>query len=431
MRRGTPRSPHAGIRRERDFRLLWLGETTSKLGSSITGVLVPLIAVTALGATSFDVGVLNAAGYLPWLLVSLPAGVWVDRRRRRPIMLNCDAASLSLLVSVPVAASLGVLSMSYLLTVVFLGGVSSVLFVTSYRAYVPSIANTDDLVEANATLQASEQAAQIAGRGVAGGLAQILGAVTGMLADAATFAVSALCLLRIRRREPQPAARQHAGMARDVVEGLRFTVADPYLRSLSVFSAAGNLAYTGFLTLQIVFLVRDVGVAPEVVGLVVAATSVGGILGAALAPRSARRLGTARALSAWALGTAPFAMLIPLTFPGPGVLLMIAGALGIGAGLVAITVIMIAFRQTYCPPHLLGRVSASMQVVNYGATPLGTLLAGGLGDLLGNRTTLWIVAGAFWIYGFIPALGPLRGNRDLPSVPVASQPRSGSADDPH
>lgn len=384
--------------RNADFRLLWFGETSSRFGTAVTSVALPLLAVTQLGASSFLVGVLGAAAYLPWLLISLHAGVWVDRLPKRPIMLSCNVLSGLLFLSVPVAAWFGVLTMTQLLVVTFAAGCSTVVFVTAYRAFVPLV--VQDLVAANARLQGGEQSAQIAGRGLGGLLVQLAGPATTLLADVTSFCVSTLCLLRIRTDEP-PRRASRRSVRHEISEGVRFVLNDPYLRTLSLFSAIGNLAFTALQTLQVVFLVRDVGATPGVIGLAAAAISIGGVLGAAAAPASARRLGTVRAMLVWALGTGPFALLIPLTSAGPGLLCTGIGTLAVGAGLVAITVIMVSFRQSYCPPHLLGRVSATMQVANSALVPLGTLAAGALGSVAGNRAALWVVGVLFALYGLV------------------------------
>lgn len=386
-----------------DFRLLWFGETSSRFGTAVTSVVLPLLAVTELGASSFQVGLLSAAAYLPWLLVSLPAGGWVDRLRKRPIMLSCNAVAGSLFLSVPVVAWFGALTLSHLLVVAFLTGCSAVFFVTAYRAYVPLI--TQDLVAANAKLQGGEQTAQIAGRGLGGLLVGLLGPATALLVDVASFCVSTVCLLRIRTRETLQAVSGRR-LRHEIAEGVRFVLHDPHLRALGLFSMVGNLAYTSLLTLQVVFLVRDAGASPGAVGLVAAAISVGGVLGAAAAPATSRLLGTWRSMAVWALGTGPFALLIPLPTPGPGLLCAALGVFAVGAGLVAISVIMVSFRQSYCPPHLLGRVSATMQVANSALLPLGTLGAGALGGAVGNRTALWAAGVLFVLYGLVPALRP-------------------------
>ncbi|MEV0678909.1 MFS transporter [Actinosynnema sp. NPDC050436] len=407
--------------RQPDFRSLWLGETASRLGGAATSVLLPLVAVTTLGADSFAVGALAAAASLPWLLVSLPAGVWVDRVRRRPLMVGCDLVAAGALVSVPAAGALGTPSLAHLFAVAFLVGVTTVVFVTAHRAYVPFLVDPADLVEANAKLQGSDQGSQIAGRGLGGVLAQVLGPPAAVVVGVLGHLTSARRLARIRAEEGvRGGGGRRAGLVREVADGLLFIARDPHLRFLCAFSAVANLALSALQALQIVFLVRDVGLAPGVVGFVVAASGTGGVVGALVAGRTATRWGTAGAVRRWARATAPFAVLVPLTVGGPGVALFAVGAFVVGAGLVAITVIVVAFRQTYCPPELLGRISASAQFLNYGSIPLGTLAAGALADSFGNRTALWLVAGVFVAYGLMPFFGVLARSRDLPAGRVRS-----------
>jgi MFS family permease len=173
-----------GLWRHRDFRLLWAGETTSKPGSNVTTVALPLVAVFVTHTGPFTVGVIATASWVPWLLIGLPAGAWIDRLPRRPVLLSCDVVSSAALVSVPVAAWLGVLTVAQLLLVAVLTGASSVLFGTAYRVYLPVLVARADLPEGNAKLQGSEACAQLAGRSLAGVLAQWAGAVAGLLVDA-------------------------------------------------------------------------------------------------------------------------------------------------------------------------------------------------------------------------------------------------------
>ncbi|MGH3382805.1 MAG: MFS transporter, partial [Actinoallomurus sp.] len=303
--RGTPRRP-GGLFRHRDFRLLWIGQTTSKLGSSVTSVALPLVAVATLGASTFQVALLSAAAWLPWLLIGLPAGAWVDRLPRRPVMLACDLAALLLFLSVPVAAWLGRLTIGQLLAVALGAGTASVFFQTAYQAHLPSLLDRDEVAEGNAKVQATEAAAQVGGPGVAGLITQLADAVNALLADAASFLVSALCLLAIRAREPRLDRARRAGtLRREIGEGLRFVARDPYLRVLTLFSAVSNIGLIGYQSILVVFLVREVGVSPGVVGGLAAATSLGGVLGAASATARARRFGSARSLLVAEIGAAP------------------------------------------------------------------------------------------------------------------------------
>ncbi|WP_433214735.1 MFS transporter [Microtetraspora malaysiensis] len=407
-----------GLFWHRDFRLLWMGQTVGKLGSSVTSVALPLVAVATLDASTFQVALLSAAAWLPWLLIGLPAGAWVDRLPRRPVMLACNLVSLLLFLSVPVAAWLGRLTIGHLLAVALAAGTASVFFQTAYQVYLPSLLDRGEVAEGNAKVQATEAAAQVGGPGVAGLITQLAGAVNALLVDAASFLTSALCLLAIRTREPRlPRARKSGTLRQEIGEGLRFVARDPYLRVLTLFSAASNIGLLGYQSILVVFLVRDVGVSPGVVGVLAAATSLGGLLGAASATVPARRFGSARTLLAAEMGAAPFGLLIPLTTGGPGLALAIAGGFVIGAGAAVGNVLKGSFRQTYSPYALLGRVTVSMQLVSYGSIPLGALLGGALGTALGVRPAMWIITSGLALSGLILLIGPLRRQRDLPAQP--------------
>jgi MFS family permease len=420
-----PAARPGGLLRERNFRLLWFGETTSSLGSSVTSVALPLVALAELHAGVLAVSLLSAAAWLPWLVVGLPAGAWIDRMRRRPVMLACDAVSIVLYASIPVAAWCGVLSIGQLLAVALLTGTAKVFFATAYRAYLPSVVAPDDLVEGNAKLQGSESAVQVAGPGIAGLLAQAFGAAAGMLLDAASFVVSALCLRSIRAaeacRRPQRRRLRH-----EIADGMRFVAHDRYLRAYVAFGGAANLALTGYQSILVVFLVRDVGLGPGMVGWLIACGSLGGVLGAAVAPRLARALGSARALLLCKVGAAPFGLLIPLTAEGPRLALFAVGTGTVVAGVVGGNVISAGFMQRYCPPGLFGRVSTSMQVVNYGTIPFGALAAGAIAGAFGVRAALWIMLALFACAGGILLASPFATLRDLPTRPGRSSDVAGT-----
>ncbi|UOX89665.1 MFS transporter [Amycolatopsis sp. FBCC-B4732] len=407
-----------GLWRHRDFRLLWAGETTSKLGSNVTTVALPLVAVLVLHAGPFTVGLLAAAAWVPWLVLGLPAGAWIDRLPHRPVMLCCDVVSAAASASVPVAAWLGVLSVGQLGVVALLTGSCGVLFGTAYRVYLPVLVAPADLPEGNAKLQGSESVAQIAGRGLAGVLAQWAGAVAGLLVDAVTFLVSAGCLAAISVREPpRPAGRPRTTLRREIADGLRWVARDRYLRSLAVFSAVANTALTGYQAINVVFFVQVAGVPPGAVGILVAAPGAGGVLGAAVAVRLARRWGSARSLLAVVVVLTPFGLLIPLAGPGPGLALPVVGGVAIGAAVVAANVLAAGFRQTYPPPSVRGRVIASGSLLANGASAVGALLAGGLGALAGPRTAVWAMLGVLAVAVVLVVAGPFRTRRDFPAAP--------------
>lgn len=416
-----------GLLWRREFRLLWIGETTSNVGNAISQVAMPLAAVVTLHASTFTVGLLKAAAWLPWLAIGLLAGAWVDRWSRRATMLICDLVSLVLLVSVPVAVWFGVLTMGQLLVVAMVTGAAGVLFSTAYFVYLPAVVGRDDLAEGNAKLQGSESAALVVGPGIGGAIAQAFGAVLGLLADAVSFGVSAMCLLRMRIRESvadrAAAACGRRSLRREITEGLRFVTHDPYLRVVAVFAATTNLAANMWEAIVVVFLIRTVGVSPGTVGVLFAVISCGGIVGAMLSTKLTRRFGTARGLLLADLGSAPFVLLLPLTGHGVGLIWFALGGFVSQVGMVAGNVIFGTFRQRYCPPGLLGRVTACTRFAVYGTISLGALLGGVLGAALGVRETMWIATAVDACSALILLTGPLRHRRDLPSRPVHDHPR--------
>lgn len=407
------------LHRHRDFRLLWCGETAGKFGASVTGVAMPLVAVSTLDAGTFEVGLLSAAAWAPWVIIGLPVGAWVDRLRRRPIMLVSAAVSLLLFAGVPVAAWFGWLSIGLLLAVALLTGTAAVFFQTAYSAFLPSILEPADQPEGNAKLHGSASAAQIAGLGFGGLIAQLAGAVNGMFANAATFLVSLLCLAGIRHREPRVTRTEHrpSSLVGEVREGLRLIAVDPWLRTLTLFGAASNLALMGYQSIQVVFLVQSVGLNPGTVGALIAATSAGGVAGAFVARRVAHRIGTARAILLFELGLPMFALLIPLTVGGAGTLLFVTGGFSVSAGVVAGNIIKASFQQRYCPPDLLGRLTASTAFLNYGTIPIGALLGGALGTALDLRTAMAITTAGVPLAALILLFSPIRRCRDLPTTP--------------
>jgi MFS family permease len=407
-------SPRGGLLRRRDFRRLWIGETTSSLGSSVTSVALPLIALTILHVDVLAVSVLAGLAWMPWVVIGLPAGAWVDRLPRRPMMMACDAVSLLAFASVPIAAWLGVLSLGQLAGVAVLGGVADVFFSTAYRAFVPALLDADDLVAANSQLQASESAAQVAGPGVAGLIAQLVGAATGMLIDAVSFAVSLSCLAGIHVPD-KPMAGERRSLLREIGEGVRFVLGDRLLRTLLAFGAVANLVLGGYGAISVAYLVRELHLRAGAAGLLLAIGQAGGVGGALLAPRLARRFGSARALICCAVATAPVGLLIPLAGPGWRLGLFLLGELCLVAGVVGGNVIQRGFTQAYCPPELMGRMNTSTQVVNYGVIPVGALLAGVLASTAGFRPAMWLILGSFVAASTILLAAPIRSRRDLPA----------------
>ena len=407
-----------GLLREHDFRLFWIGETTSAVGTSATWLAMPLVAVSTLHASAFQVSLLTAATWLPWLLVGLPAGAWVDRMRRRPVLLAANLAAALALLSAPLAAWAGALTVPHLVLVALAVGGTAVFAQTAYQVYLPSLITAEQMHEGNAKLQGSAAAAQMAGPGMAGLLTRLGGPVTALVADAASYLVSVGCLLGIRRSEPAPAHDTEREPMRAAIRvGLSFVRRDPYLRVMVAFGALSNLALTAFQAIIVVFLVRTVGIGAATIGLLFMLSGVGGLVGAAVSVPLARRFGSAYAMIGSELAAGVLVLAIPLTTAGIGLAWLALGELGVAAGVVSGNVLQGTFRQRYCPPELLGRVTASMRAVNYSTMPLAAVAAGGLATLIGLRPTIWAGAAGVLAAATVLLAGPLKRNRELPVAP--------------
>ena len=406
------------VRRHRDFRLLWTGETTSRVGSSVTTVVVPLAAVTVLHCSAFTTSALTAAAWLPWLVLGLGAGPVVDRHEKRRLMIVCDVVSALLFASVPAAGAAGLLSAGQLLVVAFGAGCVSVLFTTAYSAFlIDLVAGPADRAAANGMLQGSASAAQVGGPGLGGLLAAAFGAVTALLADSVSFVVSAVCLLAISTPDVRTSRGTALPFRTQAADGVRFLSRDPLLRPLVLYGGTANLALIGYQALMVVFLVRVVGLGPGLVGLLTAVTSCGGVLGAGLGNPLARRLGSGRALLLTKAGATPCALLIPLGAPGWRAALVVLGGLGVGVGIVAGNVISSSFTQAYTPADLFARTNATTNVFNYGMMPVGALLGGALASALGIRGGMWVMTGILPLTAMFIVFSPLRRMRDLPTGP--------------
>lgn len=368
-----------------------------------------------LDASAFTVTLLTAAAWLPWLIVGLPAGAWVDRLPRRPVMIASDVASALVVLSVPVAAWAGGLTTAHLLAAAFAIGTTSVLFQTAWAGYLPAVLDERQLVPANALLYGSESAARVAGPGIAGLLAGAVGAVTGFAAQALTFACSAACLASVRTPERRPTRPPGRHLRREITEGIRFVYRDKILLNLAVHGSVSNLALTGYQALLVVFLIRQVGLGAGSVGVVLTLTALGGVVGAMLSQPLIRRIGDARTLVWCKAGAGPLALVVPLAAPGWRLVLFAAGSTVVVLGITAGNIVSGSFRQRYVPAEILGRVTTSLQTLNLVGVPVGAVTAGVLATMLGTRPALWALTTAFAATGLILLLGPLRGRRDLPA----------------
>jgi predicted MFS family arabinose efflux permease len=404
-----------GLFRHRDFRLLWGGETVSELGSQVSLLAVPLVAVQSLSATPFQMGVLTAASTVAFLVIGLPAGAWVDRLRRRPVMIIADLGRLLALGSVPVAYACGVLGLPQLYIVALVIGVFTVFFDVAYQSYLPSLVGREHLVEGNAKLTGSQQVAQIAGPSLAGGLVQAIGGPYAVAVDAASFLVSATAIGGIRKTEAVPVVPEegHPRLRHDIGDGLRYVFGQPVLRAITATTATSNL-FSGVQTaVEVIFLVTVVHAKPAIIGLAFAVGGVGGVLAAFAASPLGRRLGGARATLLSSLAGVG-GLLMPLATPGLGVLFFGAGFFLSSFTTVVYNINQVSFRQRLCPEAMLGRMNATVRFVVFGVLPIGALAGGAIGAAIGLRTTLWMAMGGEALAGVWLLASPMRTMRDFP-----------------
>ena len=406
-----------GLWHNADFRKLWLGRTISNTGNGITGIALPLTAVLVLAATPVQMGILGALDGIAVLLFGLIAGVWVDRLRRRPVLIAADVGRAVVILSIPVAALLGVLSMGQVFVVAALMGILTVFFNAADASFLPGLVSEKELVEGNSKLGMSDALAEMVGPGVAGALVQVFSAPLTMLIDAVSFLCSALSIGQIRVPEPQPVANeQQRNGWHESFAGLRFLLKHPQLRALAGSAGLFNFAGMFIGTLYALYVVRTLGVAPIILGLLVAAGGLSALFGAWIAERVIRRVGIGLAIGGGLFLYGFIGLSLPLAF-GPIPIIVTILFTGQLMGDVTVSIYLIgelSLRQSLIPHSLLGRVNASIQLLTQGAAPIGALLAGIIAEHIGIRLTLLIGVIGIMLAGLWLLLSPVRKNTSTP-----------------
>jgi MFS family permease len=413
----------------RDFVKLWAGETVSLIGTQVTQFALPLVAILTLNATVFQVGVLNAARYVPVLLLSLLAGVWLDRRRRRPVLIACALGNAVLIGLVPLSSAAGLLSMGLLYVVTALAGTLSMVFEVGALSYVPSLVAPRHLREGNSKLQASSALAGIAGPGLAGFLVGLMTAPIALSVDAVSYLFSASGLISIRQSEaaPEPHAERSSVM-QSMAEGLRTVYGSSLLRTMLAQSTAINLFYGAYITVLVVYAVRYLHLSPVKLGVVVAAAAVGGLLGALTATRLTRRVPLGRALAVSTIVTcaSPLLMLVPRGAGPATMAILVSAQLLYGTSLGIFNVNAVTLRQTVTPNRLLGRMNATYRMVLFGSAPIGAISGGLLGNAFGLRTALVISVVTLACPVLCVFVLPLYRLAEMPAVPQEDQAEAGA-----
>jgi MFS family permease len=415
--------PSGGLWRHPDFLKLWSAETVSRFGSEFTLLALPLAAIDVLHASAFEVAALTTVEFLPFLLVSLPAGVWVDRLRRRPILIAGDLARAALLASIPIAYAFDALTIWQLYGVGFCVGIGTVFFDVAYQSYLPSLVNRSQLVDGNAKLEISRSASQLAGPGLAGLLVQWLKAPVAILFDALSFLVSALFLFAIRKDEgaARPAAPDRR-MRAELAEGLRYVLTHPYLKNIAACTALFNFFGNVLFAVLLVYARRELDLSPAAIGLAFMLGNIGPLLAAFSANRISRRFGVGPTIIAASIIGGPMFLLIPFAPHGNAALAVLVPAFVVGGFMnVIYNVAQVSLRQSITPERIQGRMNSVMRFIVWGTIPLGALVSGGLATWIGLKETL-IVGGIGTCLSFLPVLfSPVRAVREMPE-PVEEEP---------
>ena len=401
---------------------MWAGQTISLAGSQVTLLALPLTAILVFKASAFQVGTLSTVEFLPFMLLGLPVGVWVDRLRRRPILVAADVLRLVVIGSVPIAYGLGALRLAQLYVVGFLSGIGTVFFDVAYGAYLPSLVDRTRLVEGNAKLEASRSGAQIAGPGIAGVLVQALSAPGAILADAISYLASVVSLLSIRRREPpvdDPTDGRPA-MWHQVAEGVRFIAGQPMIRPLLACTGMLNLFSMMGQAVILLFAVNDLGLSAGAIGLILSIGSAGFLIGAVVAERVGRRVGVGPTLIVCGFLVGLGAVFVPLATRDTAAPVLILYGLIASFGGVIYNVNGRSLMQSLTPDRMLGRAIATNRFVVWGVIPIGTFVGGVLGSRIGLRPTLWIAAAGQLLAFLPPLLSPVRRLRSLPDAVPSS-----------
>ena len=412
---GAPQPGAPSLLHHQDFVRLWTGETISQVGSQVSALAIPFVAIDILRASTFEVALLGVIDFLPFLLIGLPAGVWVDRLRRRPVMIVGDVGRAIALTTIPIAFLLGALTILQLYVVGFVVGVLTVFFDVAYQSYLPSLVARDQIQEGNAKLEISRAGAAVVGPGLAGVLVGVLRAPLAVALDALSFLGSALFLFLIRRSEPEPDVHREAGkpgpgMRREMAEGLRYVLGHEYLRNIAACTATANLFGNVATSVILVFAVRELGMTAGTIGVAFSIGATGALAGALLANRVSTRLGVGPTIILFA-GVGGLALL-PLALAPAGtsipVLVALAALSGFvgGFAMVVYNVAQVSLRQAITLARMQGRMNATMRWFVWGTIPIGGILGGVLGTLLGVREALLIGA-----LGELLAVLPVRSAR--------------------
>jgi MFS family permease len=412
--------PTGGLWRHGDFLKLWSAESISQVGSQVSQLALPFVAIVVLDASTFEVAALGFVDFLPFILFTLPAGVWVDRLPRKPILVAGDFGRAALLATIPVAFVADVLTLGQLYVVGFLVGICTVFFDVAYQSYLPSLVDRHQIIDGNSKLEISRSAAQVGGPGFGGGLIEIFTAPYAVLIDAISFLSSGLFILGIRKVEQPPVAAADAAgrkpsMWTELKEGLRFVLGNPNLRAQAGCTATSNLFSSVAFSIFLVFAVRELDLSAGVIGIVFSVGAAGSLAAALTATRISSRFGIGPTTIGVGLLWGPAMLAIAFAPTGDAAVPVLVGSqLVLAFSVVVYNIVQVSYRQAICPQRLQGRMNSVMRFIVWGTIPIGTLVGGALGSWVGLRETIVIgsVGGALAVLWII--FSPQRHLKEMP-----------------
>jgi len=397
-----------GLWRHRDFLSLWGAETISQFGTQVSLLALPLVAIIVLDESAFKVAALTSVEFMPFLLFTLPAGVWVDRLRRKPILVLGNVGRAVALLSVPIIYWVGGLTIWQLYVVGFAVGTCTVFFDVAYQSYIPALVGREDVVEANSKLEISRAAANIAGPGMAGGLIALLTAPVAVLVDAVSYAISAVLLFGIRKQEEAPPRAERRSLRDELGEGLRYVFRNPYQRTMVVMTALSNFFGQVVFSILLVYAVRELDLSAGTIGIALAIGNLGTLASALTAKRIGERLGVGRTILLASCLFGPGTLLIAFAPEAYALPLIVLAMMVIGFGGILYNVTAISLIQAITPDRILGRANASRRFVVWGVVPLGGFTGGALASTIGLRETM-VVGALGGLLTIVPILvSPLR-----------------------
>lgn len=415
-KKAAKKESNRSLNRDRDFMAFWAGETTALIGAELTLVALPLVAITMLNASAFQLGLLAALLRLPAILY-LVVGVLLDTRRRRPVMITSDLVRVVVLVAIPVLAFMDGLNFAALCVAALVLGTATVFFDIAYQAYLPSLVGRDRIAHANGRLQTSHSTAQVVGPSLAGGLVTIVSAASALLFSAATCLISALFCLSIRRPEPLPVADdEDAGLMVRMREGLRFVTRHELLRPMIISTGFFMFFFAGIQALYVLYVIRTLDLSTGVLGLLLALGGVGSVVGAAFSISLLLRFGPGKIAIVCTIICNPAYLLIPLADgPTPVVIAMLAAAqLLSGFTMPVAGVAMGSVRQALTPGNMQSRVASAFRALSLGLAPIGALIAGVLASAFNTRTALVVLGIGLLVPIYVYIASPIRTLHSVP-----------------